>query len=632
MATIVHKNFGEQNDEYKAACIIVRKLKDIDADGSILAISNLSLPGGEAVKDIDIVIVGFLKDYFIQPFYHVSDASIKTLKVHSFCITIELKSHPIDGVEFNGFGGLSVKYGKGKHDVIDQSRKQRDSLRNSLRRYGKIEPYVTNLIWLYNIKEDMVPGSHSGWNILFSDFDANTIFTTAANYNKPIYDKYNPNISVLYSFYQGHMDSKLSAIFELFLTSTKALDSLSRQKFEYITNRKEPVDIEYNGKLNILKGRAGTGKTIQLIKYAYKEVVDNHRRCVLLTYNQALVSDIKRIATFCDFPDGIDEAFSVQTIHSFFFQIMEMNGINMDFVENDFEEKYVSKMKELSSLPKIRMPFYWDYILIDEAQDCKKEEIELWSKLFRVDQIVIADGVDQFVRNIEFFPWSDSFKPEAVEEKELVISKRQKSNIVSFVNAFAKKAGVNWHVNENRDLSGGQIIVTNKFDMALFDDLKNKLVASGNTMYDMLFLVDSTMGSKKNIGNTIASLLKTGIKVFNGAAEENRSKYPIDLNECRLYNYNSCRGIEGWVVVCLFMDKLVEEKFRYAPYVPKREFESDADYKARINREVYKWLLMPLTRAIDKLVITLYDVNSPFSRLLQELHNEKEDYIVWDVD
>jgi len=631
MATIVHKNFGEQNDEYQAACIIADKLREIDADGSILVISNLSLPGGDLVKDIDIVLVGFLKEYYIHPFYHVTDSTIESLKVHSFCLTIELKRHNYEGVEFNGLGGVSVKYGNGEHDVVDQSRKQRDALRNTLKRNGNIEPFVTNLIWLRNIEEGLVQGNHAGWNILFSEFDADTIFKTAANYNRPSHDKYNPNIGILYSFQHERLVNDLSATFDLFLKSNKVQDPLSRQNFEFITNRNESIDIEHNGKLNILKGRAGTGKTVQLIKFAYKEVVENHKRCVLLTYNHALVSDIKRIATFCDFPDGIDEAFSVQTIHSFFFQIMEMNGIDMEFVEKDFEGKYVGKMKELLSLPEIKTPFYWDYILIDEAQDCKKEEIELWSKLFREHQIVIADGVDQFVRNIEFSPWAESFKSERVFEKELLVSKRQKSNIVSFVNAFANKAGVNWHVAENNNLAGGQVIVTNKFDKELFDDLKGKLVDSENVMYDMLFLVDSTFGSEHNMRATIESLRRVGIKVFNGTSYENRLKYPTDIDECRLYNYNSCRGIEGWFVVCLFMDKLVEEKLKYATYIPKREFESNDSYRIRIEREVYKWLLMPLTRAIDKLVITLYDINSPLGKLLKDLHDEKRDYIIWDI-
>ena len=67
MLEVVHKNFGKKDsDESKAAEILTRKLRDIKANGSILVISNLSLPGGELVKDIDIAVVGYLQDYIIH--------------------------------------------------------------------------------------------------------------------------------------------------------------------------------------------------------------------------------------------------------------------------------------------------------------------------------------------------------------------------------------------------------------------------------------------------------------------------------------------------------------------------------------------------------------------------------------
>ena len=150
-------------------------------------------------------------------------------------------------------------------------------------------------------------------------------------------------------------------------------------------------------------------------------------------------------------------------------------------------------------------------------------------------------------------------------------------------------------------------------------------------MYDMLFLVDSIMGSDKYLPNVINGLQNFGISIFNGAQYDNRTKYSIRADECRLYNYNSCRGIEGWTVVCLNFDMLMKEKLKYSPYLSRGEFESDFSYQERLQREVYKWMLMPLTRAIDTLVISLYDTNSPIGRLLYELHQERPDYVIWDI-
>ena len=632
MPIVHHKNFGRKDsDESKAAELIADKLREIDCEGSILVISNLSLPGGESIKDIDIVVVGYLDDYLIRPYYHHQNPQAEILKVCSFCFTIELKRHDIQNVSLNDFGGVTVKYGTREHNVVDQSQKQRDALRNVLKRVRNIEPFVTNLIFMQQIDSTLVSKDTTGWNIIFNDFDADTLFATAARYNKPYTDRHTPNQDVLFSFRKEQMGRELSDVFDLFLTSTQIKDNLSRQKFEFITNRNEPVDILNCGKLNILKGRAGTGKTIQLIKFAYKQVVENHNRCLLLTYNHALVSDIRRIATFCDFPDGSEEAFSVQTIHSFFIQMLECNGIEYDFTTDDFEKEYADKITSLLNLKNLQASSGWDYILVDEAQDCSGNEIRLWAKMFLPGQIVIADGVDQFVRDINFASWADCIPPELVATHELKTSKRQKSNIVSFVNAFASSAGINWHVEENPELTGGRIIVTNHFDKNLYDDLKNKLLASENVMYDMLFLVDSTLGSERYLPNVLASLQQIGIKVFNGALGSNRNKYPIDPEESRLYNYNSCRGIEGWSVICLNLDELFREKLRFTSYIPRRDFESESDRQARIVREIYKWILMPLTRAIDTLVITLHDISSPIGQMLKKLQEERTDYVVWDV-
>ena len=631
--TIVHKQFGKKNsDESKAAERLKSILSEINADGSILIISNLSLPGGELIKDIDIVVLGFLRDYIINPYHHPSNGNVDTLKVHSFCITIELKGHCLDDIDITPLGGVSVKYDRKKdHDVVDQSRKQRDALRNVLRRNIGIEPKVTNLIWLEIVDEALVPHDKSGWNILFKDFNAEQLFITAANYNNANVDKWHSNENVLYSFRREYLNKELSDAFDLFLKSTKPNDNLSREKFEFITNRNQPVEVIKNGQLNVLSGRAGTGKTIQLIKFAYNEVVENHKRCLLLTYNHALVSDIRRIAYYCDFPDGTEEAFCVRTIHSFFMELLEMNNLDTVFSESSFETEYLGKLKELSRLETIATPCTWDYVLIDEAQDCKNEEITLWEKLFNEGQIVIADGVDQFIRSGLAPSWESVSMSGHITTHKLTISKRQKSHIVSFVNAFAEHSGISWHVDENRDLAGGKVIITNQFDKELYDDLKDKLMKAGNIMYDMLFLVDSIMGSDKYLPGVINGLHSIGINIFNGTQYDNRTKYSIKGDECRLYNYNSCRGIEGWTVVCLNFDMLMKEKLKFSPYLSRGEFESDSSYQERVQREVYKWMLMPLTRAIDTLVISLHDTNSAIGQLLYELHKDRPDYVIWDV-
>jgi hypothetical protein len=45
----------------------------------------------------------------------------------------------------------------------------------------------------------------------------------------------------------------------------------------------------------------------------------------------------------------------------------------------------------------------------------------------------------------------------------------------------------------------------------------------------------------------------------------------------------------------------------------------------------YLWSLIPLTRAIDTLVITLRNPNSKIGQLLKELHTQYPDFIDWQM-
>ena len=47
------------------------------------------------------------------------------------------------------------------------------------------------------------------------------------------------------------------------------------------------------------------------------------------------------------------------------------------------------------------------------------------------------------------------------------------------------------------------------------------------------------------------------------------------------------------------------------------------------NRHVALWSLIPLTRAIDTLVITIEDKNSDVCNILREIYNENPDYVEW---
>ena len=202
------------------------------------------------------------------------------------------------------------------------------------------------------------------------------------------------------------------------------LTGLTRQRLETITQNKiegNLNDVPIGDHLVVFKGKAGTGKTFRLIQSALQLANENNgKRCLLLTYNHALVSDIRRLLHFMEIPDGIDNyTIQIQTLHSFFLQLMRLFDIKTPNLTNAFEYHYKTAIDELNEQVQVllddkeisilkdnhRLAIDWDYILIDEAQDWSDAEKEILYKIYGTAHIVVADGVDQFMRTNARMHW-----------------------------------------------------------------------------------------------------------------------------------------------------------------------------------------------------------------------------------
>ena len=92
--------------------------------------------------------------------------------------------------------------------------------------------------------------------------------------------------------------------------------------------------------------------------------------------------------------------------------------------------------------------------------------------------------------------------------------------------------------------------------------------------------------------------------------------------------YDSARGLEGWTVVCMNFDVFLEEKKN--TYIP-----GDVDSllletpQERKKKYLYNWAMIPLTRAIDTIIITLKNPLSDTGVLLKEIANECRDFVTW---
>ena len=619
--------------------MLIASTKD-NLSGKIYIASNLTLCGQE-VRDIDIAVWGSFTNYILPDFY-TNDKRYpkKNLEVKSFIMTLELKRLPIDLMFFKDTHIWGV-YSDKKKDITDQSEKERYSLMRYLESYCDVKAFVTNALWLYLVRKEELHDLTNGLPVgaLPNYFSLKNLIEVAILQNqKPWYDQ-DQKCYVLSAFDD---DCSLDAIKNRLFFERRVSSKLTRKRLELLTqkNAKSIIDNKVLGNdLTILSGKAGTGKTFILLQAAYQLASQNSdTSCVLLTYNLALVSDIRRLVHYL-FPENIEEdKIQITTLHKFFMRMMDVYGIpTMSINGASFNREYQRKLKELwnyvqemddADVLDLRIRMGRDYVLIDEAQDWDPLERDILLKIYSAEKLIVADGGTQLVRSNRHLNWGG-------KEVPLEVGRRQKALLVHFVNALAQEMGIDWEQKSDRNLSGGRVRVLRNYDKDLHPQLITYCKEHQCENYDMLFLAPHEMVKHENGHSFFRNIQKwkeSGIAIFDGTDERKRDEYPSRVEECRLFQYESCRGLEGWVVVCLQFDTFINEK-RDKFDVKKHAEESVAleSYDEKLNRYLWMWSMLPFTRAIDTLIITLKDPNSTTGRLLKRLSDNNPDIVSWEI-
>lgn len=617
-----------------------------NAVGNIHISHSLTLCGQD-VRDIDIAVWGNFSDCKLSKFYtNDSKYPKKDMQVRDFCVVIELKEHSADRISFSNTH-LYAEYNSGKKDVTNQNELQRYSMMNYLNAYFGVSIFVTNVIWLKSISDrelKTVVGS-APVGILPSEFSFSELISMIIiQGQKPFYEKGTDCYVLSATKEIDWMDKIKHNLFR----ERKILSELTRQKLELLTQKSVDNFIQLkapNGILTTYCGKAGTGKTFILLQTALRIASrETGKRCLLLTYNHALVSDIRRLLHFLDIPDKIDSyTVQVHTLHSFFMQLMGTLGISTNSIHgNQFESEYNKHLKELNTYIQQLMDandikvlkddnhqaIDWDYILIDEAQDWNSVEKDILFKVYGADRLIIADGGLQFVRNNRHLDWGG-------KEIPLKTGRRQKSNLVKFINAVAEEFGVTWKQETDNVLKGGSITIRKNYDNIYHQQMLDYCKQMKCDNYDMLFLVPPQMVESQNGHSFFRNLQKwkeAGFELFDGTNEQKRGQYSVNADECRLFQYESCRGLEGWVVVCLQFDKLLESK--------KQTFDENKNSdplvleskKEKLKKYFWMWTMLPFTRAIDTLIITIKDPDSEIGQILKKISDQNSDIVSWECN
>ena len=282
----------------------------------------------------------------------------------------------------------------------------------------------------------------------------------------------------------------------------------------------------------------------------------------------------------------------------------------------------------------------FDYAFIDEGQDWYEAEKIILITLFGLNKLVVAHGKLQETRTVGI-EWSQGLteteKNEKVKIRNLTAALRMTPNLGEFVKSFAHRTllddqYIRMKINEQAE--GGDIYIVEgdyfkdkDFHNFLMDQSKKSKAEPIDLLHcvppDDLF--NDADGYHSNVGKKLEEF---GYSVWDAVDETTRKNSPKSNQDMRVVQYDSCRGLEGWVTYLhqfdTFWDYKIEDIKKDKGQM--KLFEDNEDF---VNEGVAKWALIALTRSINSIVIQIDSKESPLGKILWELASENQDYLHW---
>jgi hypothetical protein len=116
-----------------------------------------------------------------------------------------------------------------------------------------------------------------------------------------------------------------------------------------------------------------------------------------------------------------------------------------------------------------------------------------------------------------------------------------------------------------------------------------------------------------------------GFPVWDGTQSETRDTFPTSSDQYRIVHFRSCRGLEGWTVVCLNFDTYYEDCLRLARLTPPTELISPEEHATRMAASQ---ILIPLTRSMKHIVLQIARRGRMYE-VCKKLHEEFPDVVSW---
>ena len=317
MAEIFLHDIGIVSNEFESA----KRLKALfeeslsNVQGKIWIVPSVDIRPGTGYHDLDLLLIGYL-DGFYQDVINYQDVEIK-----SFCTVVEIKSHSADGVSRDGMN-LMVEYPDGSHNVTIQSNMQKETLRKFLQETLRSRhlPFVTNVIWLTGIDYDDFEESIGliNSNIVTSDMTMEDLFVAVGRQcslrNQGYIDAF-----------RGNNWEEIESFAKIFCAKSDGVDTMSLRRLNILQqNNGMFASIENNyDQVIVVAGHAGPGKTMILLQAA-DYLTRRGKKCLFLTYNTALISDLKHTMNCTS---SIVSDIKMDSMHSFIMSVLYQNGL-----------------------------------------------------------------------------------------------------------------------------------------------------------------------------------------------------------------------------------------------------------------------------------------------------------------
>ncbi len=207
-----------------------------------------------------------------------------------------------------------------------------------------------------------------------------------------------------------------------------------------------------------IAGRAGSGKSTTLALLAEHVARGRQERLLVLTYHHALCHEIERLIRSVVGDDAlVDRYVRVATLVDFLADACTELGGHIPHVDGHLDYSRIEdafrafvaaepadRRREDAEILQQLEPerFAFDYVCVDEAQDCFDSERDLLRSLYPSSRIVLADGMEQLVRRQTPCDWTTGVAPSARLHVDLPQSLRMSRNVAQFTTAFAREMGL----------------------------------------------------------------------------------------------------------------------------------------------------------------------------------------------